>query len=98
MTLIEAVKRYKTAVEALHTVHSSTDVHEVGGIAGAAITQHCALICPATGDSVEFDDDGNLNVVKGNDPHFEVRREYEDASSALGRLLLAESQFPFAGI
>lgn len=44
-TLIELATEYKLASEALHTMHSTTDVHGHGGIAGQAFTNHCAWQC-----------------------------------------------------
>lgn len=50
MDIYEAAANYKAAIEALHTRHASTDVHNHGGVAGAAITEHCALLWIITGD------------------------------------------------
>lgn len=74
------------AVNALHTHHSTTDVHETGGIAGQALTDHCAWTCKAL--------DAHLNPVtmkiEGDMSrrfHEEVLKRYEDAENALTTLL-----------
>jgi hypothetical protein len=45
----QLVIEYVESVHALHTIHSSTDVHERGLVAGQAITPHCAVTCQALG-------------------------------------------------
>ncbi len=87
MDLAAAASRYIKAVEALHSVHSSGDVHGHGGIATAAITEHCAYICNATGDRVEVLDDGELSVIKGDNPHAAVLAEYWTAKELLESLI-----------
>ncbi len=84
-----AALRYKLAVEALHSIHSTTDVHGRGGIAGQAFTPHCAYICGDTGNRVVVNEDRSLQVVEGVAPHEEVLREYEEALNSLEELLSA---------
>lgn len=43
--LAQAAKEFRDASQAMHVVHGSTDVHGHGGIAGAAMTPHCAWQC-----------------------------------------------------
>lgn len=83
--LKEAAKRYMKAIESLHTIHSSTDVHNNGGIAGQAITEHCALICHATGDRF---DGSTMTVIEGAPPHEKELKEYIEAKEALEKLLI----------
>lgn len=48
-----ATERYLAATDALHVVHPSTDVHGRGGLAGAAMTPHCAWQCNVVGAHVQ---------------------------------------------
>lgn len=48
-----AAKEYLAAVRALHTTHGSSDVHGKGGIAAAAVTPHCGMICNTSGEHLE---------------------------------------------
>lgn len=86
MSLVTIAARYKAAVEALHTRHSSTDVHDTGGIAGAAIAEHCALICKVTGDRLDME---TKEIVKGSPPHEEALLEYYEAKRLLEEALLS---------
>lgn len=45
----DAVQEYVNAVNALHVMHSSGDVHNMGGVATASMTPHCAWQCNAIG-------------------------------------------------
>lgn len=87
MDLTVAARRYIVAVEALHTLHGSTDVHNLGGLAGQAITPHCALICRETGDAY---DAVNNAIVRGNPPHKAELAEYYAAKDELEIVLLKE--------
>lgn len=42
---VAAALELKDAAEGLHVTHSTTDVHNHGGIAGQAFTRHCAWQC-----------------------------------------------------
>lgn len=86
MELDTIARRYLKAVDALHTIHSSTDVHGQGGMAGQAITEHCALICNAVGG--RFDPATNAFVAE-EPPHQAVLQEYLIAKSELEEALLA---------
>jgi hypothetical protein len=75
------VLEYVSAVNELHTTHSSTDVHNHGGIAGQAITDHCAWQCHVL--------DARLNprtmTVEGEfvSVHAGVKERYAAAERAL---------------
>jgi len=88
MDLARAAQRYMEAVEALHTIHSSMDVHGHGGFAAQAITPHCGLICNATGG---YMDPLTGKLVKGDPPHREALEEYGTAKAEL-QALLAERE------
>jgi len=83
MDLARAAQRYMEAVEALHTIHGSMDVHGHGGFAAQAITPHCALICNATGGYI----DRTGKLVEEEPPHRAVRQEYETARAELQAIL-----------
>lgn len=84
MDLVEAAQRYMEAVEALHTIHSSMDVHGHGGISAQAITPHCGLICRDTGGYMDFE---TGRLVQGEPPHREALEEYGTAKAELQALL-----------
>jgi len=84
LELAIAARRFMEAVDALHTVHSTTDVHNLGGVAGQAITEHCALICRDTGDRF---DSATLSVIQGERPHRSELTEYNEAKSRLEGLI-----------
>jgi hypothetical protein len=85
MELETIAQRYMNAVDALHTVHSSTDVHGSGPIAGQAITPHCGLICNATGG---YFDAETRTLVDGAPPHASELEEYYLAKGELEKALL----------
>jgi hypothetical protein len=79
--LTAAVLEYIAAVNGMHTTHSSTDVHGHGGIAGQAITDHCAWQCHVL--------DARLNPstmkVEGEfvSVHAEAKKRFATAEEAL---------------
>lgn len=86
MELEAKVRRYIKAVEALHTIHSSTDVHDNGGFAGAAITAHCALTCDAVGG---YFDPKTQTYVPQAPPHEAALAEHRVAKQELEEALLS---------
>lgn len=84
--LAKAAREYQEAVAALHTTHSSTDVHGHGGVAGWAITQHCAVTCGAL--DARFDPStGRVVGDMSRRFHEDVLARYEAADARLRELL-----------
>lgn len=79
-----AAIRYVKAVQAIHVVHPNTDVHNHGGVAGQAITPHCAWECPISGGRVEVNEDGSISVIEGPAPH---KKELDELSASYVNLL-----------
>lgn len=79
-----AAKRYVKAVQAIHVMHPNTDVHGHGGIAGRAITPHCAWECPVSGNRVVVNEDGSVFVTEGPAPH---KAELDELSASYVNLL-----------
>jgi len=94
--LTDAVIEYKAAVEALHTVHGSGDVHSMGGVSTQDITEHCALICGALDARVVPDGKGGLTVVGDANRRFheDVLVRYEQAKLKLEELLVSGNPKP----
>lgn len=84
--LYDAVWEFLEAEEAMHTMHGSGDVHNKGGIATAAITPHCAVICNVyegkfNPETHEFEGRTGLRE------HHAERDRYEAARAELERLV-----------
>lgn len=83
--IYEAVKEYIQAVHNIHVMHSSTDVHHNGGVAGQALTPHCAWECRDTGNYVTVNEkDGSLTVHKGTPPHEKELKALQEAGANNG--------------
>lgn len=84
--LLAATIEYKEAAEALHTSHSTTDVHGKGGVAGQGFTDHCAWACHALNGKIV-----NGRVVSLTNPlepiHKKALDRYEAAKAALEALI-----------
>lgn len=86
-----AALEYAQAVEGLHYNSSNTDVHNRGGIAGQAITPHCAWQCGDTGNRLVTRPDGSVFLQEGVGPHAATLDRYSVAHVRLANALRAVS-------
>lgn len=88
--LAVAAHEYIAATEALHVIHPSTAVHAApgsGGIAGAAMTPHCAWQC----NVVERVEDATVPLgVRSQSLHASERLRHRDATARLRAALRAD--------
>jgi len=89
-----AAERYLLATRAIHETHASTDVHGHGGMAGAAMTDHCAWECGATGIRYVNMGDGKLTRIVEPAPHALALTEWHNAEAALIEALRYPDQWP----
>jgi len=88
-TVAGAARDYLLAVRAIHVVEGSTDVHHHGGMAGAALTPHCAWECGAT--VVRYVNVGGvLKRIVEPPPHGVAMAELGRAEAALVEALRQE--------
>lgn len=63
MTLLDAAQEFLAATDSLHVVHPTTDVHGHGGVAGRAVTPHCAWECRAVDSRLTQVPGGGYQVI-----------------------------------
>ena len=80
--ILLAARDYLITSRAIHVVEGSTDVHHHGGMAGQALTPHCAWECGATG--VRYVNEGGvLKRIVEPPPHGLTLTEWHRAESEL---------------